>query len=61
MAVEGHLAIGKPLGDITGRIVTVTDIVAAAKAGDVLQRVFVVNGVAVGRLHFLAFLERKGR
>ena len=61
MAVKGHLAIGMALGDLTGRIVTMPDVFAAAKTGDIFQRVFVVNGVAVGLLHLWALVEHKGR
>lgn len=60
MAGEGHLAVGKPFDHIAVGIVTVADVFAATKTGDVLQGVRMVDSVSVRLLNLRTLLLREG-
>jgi hypothetical protein len=61
MTGEGHTPSREPLGNVAGGVVMVTDPIAAAKAGDVLQGCLVIHGVTVRFLHLRASLVGEGR
>ena len=61
MIREGDAPVWPPLGDIAVGVVVVANLRAATKARDVLQRLPVIDGVAVDILDFRARLLGDGR